>query len=109
MRALGIIGRTLAQTLGRDVLLTLHDGAQLSVRAVFDPRHVETEVGDYGAQVQDIYPVLDIPREALAAADVTPDQLYGAMFDVDGKSYTLETPHDDEISLVRARAYTPET
>lgn len=108
MRVFGIIGRTLAQTLGRDVMLTLHDGATLSVRAVWDPRHVDTTVGDYGAEVQDIYPVLDIPRGALAAAGITLDQLYGATLDIDGTQYALETAHDDEISIVRARAYTPD-
>lgn len=99
------IGATLAAVLGRSITLTLNTGDQVSLRALWQPTFVETRVGEYGMEVQDEYPVLDVPRAAWLATGRPASALHGATLTVDLVSYTLHDPRDDGLSIIRARAY----
>ncbi len=103
------LGSTLAAVLGRDVTLTLTTGDEVTLRALWQPQFVETSVGDYGVEVRDEYPVLDVPRAAFIATGRPASALHGATLTVDLVSYTLHDPRDDGLSLIRCRAYLTES
>jgi len=99
------LGFTIAAVLGRDVTLTLTTGEELTLRALWQPQFIDTRVGEYGMEVRDEYPVLDVPRAAWIATGRPATALHGATLTVDLVSYTLHDPRDDGLSLIRCRAY----
>lgn len=105
MTPFSTIGSTLASVLGRDLTLTLAEGDEVSLRGLWQPQFVETSVGDYGVEVRDEYPVLDVPRASWLAAGRPASALHGATLTIDLVSYTLHDPRDDGLSLIRCRAY----
>lgn len=105
MTPFATIGSTLAAVLGRQISLTLTTGDEVSLRALWQPTFVETRVGEYGMEVQDEYPVLDVPRAAWLATGRPASALHGAMLTIDLVNYTLHDPRDDGLSLIRCRAY----
>ena len=105
MTPFSAMGATLAAVLGRNVTLTLTTGDEVSLRAIWQPAFVETRVGEYGVQVQDEYPVLDVPRSTWIATGRPASALHGATLTVDLVSYTIHDPRDDGLSLIRCRAF----
>lgn len=105
MTPFSAMGATLAAVLGRPVTLNLATGEEVSLRAIWQPAFVDTRVGEYGVQVQDEYPVLDVPRSTWLATGLPATALHGATLNIDLVNYTLHDPRDDGLSLIRCRAF----
>lgn len=109
MTPFSTIGSTLAAVLGRQISLTLATGDEVSLRVIWQPQFVDTRAGEYGMEIRDEYPVLDVPRAAWLATGRPATALHGATLTVDLVSYTLHDPRDDGLSLIRCRAYLTES
>lgn len=98
------IGRTAAAILGRPVTLKLTDGAEVTVRAIWDPARRETEVGDYGAVTSVIEKQLHISLSSWLPHNLPSDDLDRARVTVDGQEYELIGPRDDGKSIIKLTA-----
>lgn len=98
------IGRTAAALLGRPFTLTLTDGVQVEVRAIWDPARRETEVGDYGAVTAVIEKQLHVSLASWSPYARPSDDLDRARVTIDGQEYELIGPRDDGKSIVKLTA-----
>jgi hypothetical protein len=104
MNVFASIGRTAAALLGRPFTLTLSDGAEVQVSAIWDPARRETEVGDYGAVTAVIEKQLHVSLSSWAPYNRPSDDLDRAQVTVDGQLYELIGPRDDGKSIVKLTA-----
>ena len=104
MRLFKNVGNVAAAVLGRRFDLTLSDGTQLPVRAIWDPARRETAVGDYGAVVESFDMQLHIARQSFLTHGLHPDALDRSQVTVDGTQYELVGPRDDGKSVIKLSA-----
>lgn len=98
------IGRTAAALFGRPFTITLTDGVEVTVNAIWDPARRETEVGDYGAVTAVIEKQLHVSLSSWSPYNRPSDDLDRAQVTVDGQLYELIGPRDDGKSIIKLTA-----
>lgn len=104
MEIFSSIGRTAAAILGRSFTLTLSDGQEVKVNALWDPARRETEVGDYGAVTAVVEKQLHVSLSSWSPYNRPSDDLDRARVTIDGQEYELIGPRDDGKSIVKLTA-----
>lgn len=88
---------------GQLIEFTLHTGEVMKLRAIYKANHVEIKIGDYGAEIRDEYPIVDIVRSDWPTETRTVNDLYDATFEINGEAFRLDAPVDNGVSMIRCQ------